>query len=166
MSRIVVQIIAVVLTIVASTTVLAQGSASRVLSAQGLADARALIQAGRKEVIQEELRLTKEEEAAFWPLYEKYRGEMTKVLDRQADLISEYVRRYENQNLSNEYADELIKDAFDIKSDVLRVQKKYVRKYQRVLPSLKVAQFYQLENKMNAEIDAALALTVPLVDPY
>ncbi len=30
---------------------------------------------------------------------------------------------------------------------------------------LKVARFYQLENKMNATIDAELALVVPLVEP-
>jgi hypothetical protein len=29
---------------------------------------------------------------------------------------------------------------------------------------LKVARFYQLENKMNADVDAELALLVPLVE--
>jgi hypothetical protein len=29
----------------------------------------------------------------------------------------------------------------------------------------KVAQFFQLENKINAEIDAQLAIAIPLIDP-
>ncbi len=72
---------------------------------------------------------------------------------------------YHNQKLTNEYADILISDYFDIKSDLLRIQKKYVRRYRKILPSVKVARFYQLENKMNADIDAELALAFPLLDP-
>ncbi len=72
---------------------------------------------------------------------------------------------YHNQKLTNEYADILISDYFDIKSDLLRIQKKYVRRYRKILPSMKVARFYQLENKMNADIDAELALAFPLLDP-
>ena len=34
----------------------------------------------------------------------------------------------------------------------------------KVPPELKVARFYQLENKMDAELDAQLALFVPLVE--
>ena len=151
--------------IVASTAVLAQDSELNILSKSELANARALIQASRKEVIREELRLTEEEEIAFWPIYEKYRREMLTVLDRYAELIIDYVTMYHNQKLTNEYADSLISDYFDIKSDLLRIQKKYVRRYRKKLPSMKVARFYQLENKMNADIDAELALAVPLLDP-
>lgn len=66
--------------------------------------------------------------------------------------------------MTNEYADGLIKDNFEIKGDLLQIQKKFVRRFRKVLPALKVARFYQLENKMDAEIDAQLALFVPLVE--
>jgi hypothetical protein len=39
-----------------------------------------------------------------------------------------------------------------------------VPRFREVLPVLKVARFYQLENKMDAEIDAQLALVIPLVE--
>ena len=165
MSHTIFRLFTLIFMIVASSAVLAQDSELNILSKSELANARALIQAGREEVIREELRLTEEEKIAFWPLYEKYRREMLTVLDRHAELTTDYVERYVAQELTNTYADSLINDFFDIKSDLLRVQKKYVRRYRKILPSLKVAHFYQLENKMNAEIDASLALIVPLMDP-
>ncbi len=165
MSHIITRLCTLIFMIVASIAVLAQDSELNILSKSELTNARALIQAGRKEIIREELRLTEEEEVAFWSLYGKYRREMLTVLDRYAELITDYVTMYHNQKLTNEYADSLINDYFDIKSDLLRIQKKYVRRYRKILPSMKVARFYQLENKMNADIDAELALAVPLLDP-
>lgn len=142
----------------------AQGTDATTLTESELADARALIQAGRQEVIRQELRLGEEEAAAFWPLYDEYRQEILVDQDRHATLISDYLARYREGNLTDDYADDLIDDYFDIQGDLLRTRKKYVRRFQRILPSLKVALFYQLENKLNADIDAQLALVVPLVE--
>ena len=50
------------------------------------------------------------------------------------------------------------------KEDLLKVQKQHVRKFRKVLPVRKVARFYQLENKMDVEIDAELAVFVPLME--
>jgi len=129
-----------------------------------LADARTILQAGREDIIREDLRMSDEESADFWPVYKAYRAEIMAVRDRQARMIADFLEIYRDGALSNDYAATLIDDYFDIKSDLLTVQKKFVRKFRKVLPALKVARFYQLENKMDAEIDAQLALFVPLVE--
>jgi hypothetical protein len=36
--------------------------------------------------------------------------------------------------------------------------------FRTVLPVQEVARFYQLENKMDAEVDAQLALAIPLLE--
>lgn len=141
-----------------------QESASGVLENPTLADARAMLQAGRKEIIKEDLRMSDEESAGFWPVYEEYHAKIMVVRDRQATMAANFLKTYRAGALTNEYAEALIKDHFDIKGDLLRVQEKFVRKFRKVLPALKVARFYQLENKMDAEIDAQLALFIPLVD--
>lgn len=141
-----------------------QDSGSSVLENPALANARALLQAGREEIIREDLRMSDEESAGFWPVYEEYRAEIMVVRDRQATMVADFLKTYNEGVLTNEYAEVLIKDHFDIKGDLLRVQEKFVRKFRKVLPALKVARFYQLENKMDAETDAQLALFVPLVD--
>jgi hypothetical protein len=47
---------------------------------------------------------------------------------------------------------------------LLKKRKRYIGQFRKVLPMLKVARFYQLENKMNADVDLQLALLVPLAD--
>ena len=47
---------------------------------------------------------------------------------------------------------------------LLKVQQQYVRKFRKILPIRKAARFFQLENKIDAEIDAELAMTVPLIE--
>ena len=124
-----------------------------------------MIREVRLEIVRSELRLTDEESSAFWPLYAKYRDEIDAIQDRYAAMIQEYLRRYDDADLTNEYADELIETFFSVRYQRLGVQKKYLPEFRAVIPALKVARLFQLENKLNAEIDAQLALAVPLVDP-
>lgn len=152
------------LMLLGSAIALAQDSTSSILENQELANARALLQAGRADIIREDLRLTEEESAGFWPVYDKYLAELGVVRDRKAQMVADFLVAYREGSIGDEYAAELIDDLFEIKSDVLKVQKKYLRQFRRVLPELKVARFYQLENKMDAELDAQLALFVPLVE--
>ena len=67
------------------------------------------------------------------------------------------MKQYDSGVLTDEYAKEVIEGYFDVKGDMLRTRKKYVRKFGKILPMLKVARFYQLENKINAEFDSELA---------
>jgi len=125
---------------------------------------RAMIREARLEIVRSELHLTGDESSAFWPIYGKYRNETDAIQDRYTHMIAEYIRRYDDAELSNEYADELVDTFFAIKTELLNVQKKYLPEFRKVLPALKVARLMQLENKISAELDAQLALVVPLVD--
>jgi hypothetical protein len=126
---------------------------------------RQMMREGRIQIVREELHLTEEEAADFWPLYTTYRGDIDAIQDRYADMIAEYVKRYDDADLSDQYATELMDNFFSIKRGLLDVQEKYLPKFRKVLPALKVARLFQLENKINAEIDAQLATVVPLIDP-
>jgi hypothetical protein len=145
-------------------TALAQGSDADISSNQQFATARELVRGSQEAFIREELQLTTAEEGAFWPLYRKYRADILPIQDRYVALIFGYMRQYEQGVLSDEYAEEMLEDYFNIQNDLLRMRKKYIRQFKKILPMLKVARFYQLENKLKAEVDAELALVVPLVD--
>jgi hypothetical protein len=134
-------------------------------ASEGVAEGRAMLKAGREELIRSELRFTDAESAAFWPIFERYQAEFSAIGDRYAALITEYVDRYQRGDLDNEYANRLLDDYFGIKQEMLDVQMNYAPKFMAVLPALKVAQFFQLENKVRAEIDAQLAIAIPLIDP-
>ena len=129
-----------------------------------LANARALLQAGREQMIREDMQLTESESAAFWPVYNAYRDEKRVVQDQHAKMVTRFVNLYREGGLDEEYAEGLIEEHFAIRSGILEVQRKYVPKFRAVLSALAVARFYQLENKMDAEVDAQLALVIPLAE--
>lgn len=129
-----------------------------------LAAARQLLRDSRESIIREELRLTTDEEAKFWPLYELYRADIQPLGDQYVALIIDYMRHYEAADLTNEFAEKAINRYFDIRQELLRVRRSYVSRFAAILPMLKVARFYQLETKMTADVDAELALLVPLIE--
>lgn len=154
------------LAVAAVTIVLAQDDGPVTMSNEEFASARAKIQEGREAIIREDLHLTAAEEAAFWPLYKDYRASLLPMQDRYVEQITDYVQQYKSGVLTDAYAEEMLENYFDIKSELLRTRKDFIDRFSEILPVLKVVRFYQLENKMNADVDAVLALVVPLVEPH
>jgi hypothetical protein len=134
------------------------------VDAEALAEARDLLKSGREELVRGELHLTESEVAAFWPIYEQYRDDIERVRDRQAKMISTYVEAYWAAELNDDLAKDILDEHFAVNSALLKVEKKYVRRFGKVLPAAKVTRFYQLENKLDAEIDVALANLIPLYE--
>jgi hypothetical protein len=127
-------------------------------------EARNELQAGRDQIIREELRLTAEQQAGFWPIYRAYVARLAPLRDRKSGLVRKFVTAYEAGEFDDEFAEWLIEENFAIKEAWLAVQKEFSAGFRSVLPVQEVARFYQLENKMDAEVDAQLALAVPLLE--
>ena len=140
--------------------------ASQVLGQEpSMSDARALLQTGRVEIIKDELRFTEEEAAAFWPVYDEYLSELAVVRNRYADLVTSFLDAYRAGTVSEQFAEQLIDDYLDIQGDLLKIKRKHLRDFRKALPARKAARFYQLENKMDAQLEAQLSLVIPLIDP-
>lgn len=122
---------------------------------------RKVIQAQRRLAIFRVLDLTESEKSKFWPVYDAYVGDMQQVNDRMVALIKEYAENF--KDVSNEKAIEMLNELLAIDSDKITVKKEYVKKVQRVLPGVKVARFFQAENKLDAQRDLSLAAQIPLV---
>ena len=129
-----------------------------------IASTRAGIVQKRKLIVTQNLQLTQDEAPKFWPLYERYRKEMTKVSDREVKLITDYADDYNNKTLTDKKAIALLKEAITIDEQRLKIKKKFLADFKQVLPPKKVVRFYQIENKMDAELDYTLARQIPLVE--
>jgi hypothetical protein len=81
--------------------------------------------------------------------------------DRVARLISDYAAAYEKMN--DETATQLLGTFLSLQTDHAALLNRYVPRFQKVLPSRKVARFYQIENKVRAILDYELAKEIPLV---
>lgn len=125
----------------------------------------ATLQAGRKDTVRSEIYFTTQEAAAFWPAYDAYVTELQDVRDRRVKMMTRYLKSYNEGSVSEAFAIELIDTDMAIKADAMKIRKKHMAIIRKILPPFKAARFYQLENKLDADINAQLARDVPLIDP-
>ena len=150
----------------AISNAVAQSPGQVVTEEQRIAEARELMQAGRDQMIEEEMLLTASERESFLPVYQLYRTDVISVRDRYAALVGGFLKAYDAGEIDEAYAKKLLDDWLLYKKDLLQVQQQYVGKFRKVLPQQKVVRFYQLENKIDAEIEVELSRVVPLMEPF
>lgn len=122
---------------------------------------RSIIQTQRQAIVTAAMQLTGDESQAFWPLYHEYRSAVRKVDDRTVALITGYSENFDT--MTDELAQAMVKEFMAIRQAELDVTKKYLKRFQKILPASKVARFFQLENKLDTVIDYELASEIPLV---
>jgi hypothetical protein len=148
--------------VVATTLMLAWVGAAGAQQETGeVQSARADIHAARTKLVAANLPLTEEEGAKFWPLYNQYRGEVSKLNDRSLALIKDFAASYDS--MSDEKASDLLKQQMAIDEDRLKLKKSYLGKFEKVLPQKKVARYYQIERKLDASVQYEAAKAIPLV---
>ena len=119
------------------------------------------LKADRQAVVATNLPLTEGEARAFWPVYKEYRGEVERLGDRLAALITVYAASF--GTLTDEKADTFFKELLAIERDKVTIREKYLPKVRAVLPAIKAARFLQIENKLDAIVNVTLASEIPLV---
>ena len=128
---------------------------------QATEEARTLVQTERKMIVSQALALTAEESNAFWPIYDRYMAEMKEAGDLRVKVITDYAASYDN--LTDATAKQLIADGLKFQEKSLAVRKSYLKKFRKALPETKLARFYQIENKLDAIANFALARNIPLI---
>ena len=134
------------------------------LSAEGgsLLDAkRAKIQSLHVEAVRDFLYLAPHEEQPFWSLYEEYRADVARMNDNLVRLLKHYAAN--SDHLTDQQAQDLLGESLQIKEAKIQLQYLYVGRFRQILPGRSVARLFQLEQKLDAAIEASLADVVPLV---
>jgi hypothetical protein len=122
---------------------------------------RADLKADRQVAIAENMKLTDPESEAFWPLYRSYRAETDKVTDRMVELLFEYADLY--PNVPEQKAGEMLTQYLKTEEDLLAVKRKYLKKFEKVLPPSKVFRFAQLDSRFDLGTRVALAARMALM---
>ena len=125
-----------------------------------IAAVRSVAQSDRKTIVDHAMLLTPQESTAFWPVYNKYREEVTRVNDQLVKVITDYAAQ--RDTLTDAQANKLVTDYLAFEQNFLDLRKKYLKQFTAVLPMTKVARFYQIENKLDALQRLGLASEIPL----
>ena len=124
---------------------------------------RSIIETQRQAIIAKNMELTEPEAVEFWPAFRSYRGELAGLGDRTIAMIKGYADSFNADSMTDEKADVLIKEYFSIEEAKLKLQKRWWKKFGKILPTRKAARYYQLENKLDAVVDVDLAGQIPLI---
>jgi len=134
---------------------------SQVVSEQDIQLMRQDVRSQKKQLIAANLTLTDAEATKFWPVYDQYSAEMTKIADQRYALIKEYAKKF--GSLTDEQALSLINRSLPLDEAVAQLRIKYVPIINKVLPGAKTATFFQMDRRITALIDLQLASLIPLV---
>lgn len=121
-----------------------------------------LIQADKRQLMLNTLALKPDQLEVFLPIYDEYQAEMNALMTAGSKLTNRlFVADY--GGMTDESSREIRKEAFKLRNERLALLEKYADKLDKQLPSTKVFQFVQVENKMQVLLDLAVASSIPIV---
>ena len=118
------------------------------------------VRADKKLLVAENMQLTETEAKGFWPVYDRYQDELFLLRARTAKLITDYANAYEK--MTNDDARRLLDEFMTLESLGMVLRQTYLLEFRKVLPEVKVARYYQIENKIQAALIYELARSIPL----
>ncbi len=120
---------------------------------------RAGVLANKTAMVSQAIQLDDREAASFWPIYRKYEFERSKLDDERVSVIKDYTEKY--PDLTDSEAKTMSDRMFDFDLRIASLKKAYFAKFNRVLPALKVAEFFQLERRIDLMIDMKVESALP-----
>lgn len=122
---------------------------------------RSDIRAKKVMIISETMNFTEEQESIFWPVYREYNTEREKIGDEWIKLIKQYIKFYEK--MSDETAKVLWKKSVEIEQARLDLEKKYYKKFEKVMTAKMAVKLMQVENQINTLIQIQVDSELPLI---
>jgi hypothetical protein len=120
------------------------------------------IRANRKALVAVNLKMTDDEAAKFWPIYDSYQKEMNAIGDRLVAVLGDYGKNF--HDMTDDKATKILDDYLTLEAERVKVRRAYVEQFAKALSGRKLARFYQIENKMDAVIRYEMAKTIPVVE--
>jgi len=120
---------------------------------------RADLRSDKIEVITSAMQFNEKDAAAFWPIYKNYEAEQAKLNDERIQVIKNYSDKW--ATLTDAEAKELAEQSLDLESRRTDLRKKYFATFNKVLPGVIVAKFFQLEYRLDLLVDLKIASELP-----
>jgi hypothetical protein len=121
------------------------------------------IRSERKKIVAANLPLTEDEAVKFWPVYDRYVVEHSKIYDTRYALIKEYAQSY--NTMTGEQANSFIKRWTTTEEEMAQLRLKWMPEFEKVISAKKTAMFYQIDRRLGLMVELQLSSQIPLVKP-
>jgi Spy/CpxP family protein refolding chaperone len=119
------------------------------------------VRSQKKQIIAENMQLSDAEAEKFWPIYDQYAAELSKIYDVKLGLLNDYVGNY--SSMTGEQAENYIRKRAEVEQSIMQLRLKYMPAFRKVLSGRETALFYQLDWRLGLAIDVQL-IQVPLIN--
>ena len=123
---------------------------------------REVLKTEKKALVAEAMQLTEAESTLFWPLYNEYNEKMYLLDTKIYGLVLKFSNEYEN--LTDEQAINLWNESLSIRAEIFKLEKTYLKKFQKILSGKKVLRYFQVESKIDKLMAAQQTLEIPLAN--
>jgi hypothetical protein len=113
-------------------------------------------------LLQAAMEFSDEEAEVFWPIYREYELESSKLADQRLEGIKDFAANFET--MTDEKADELVKQSQKLVKKRHDLNKKYYGKVRKVLTGVRAARFYQVNRQIQSLIDLQIQSELPLIE--
>jgi hypothetical protein len=120
------------------------------------------IRSQKKQIIAENMELSDAEAEKFWPVYDRYATELSKIYDMKIALLKDYADNY--SSMTGEQAEDYIRKRAEVEQSIMQLRLKYMPAFRKALSGRETALFYQLDWRLGLAIDVQL-IQVPLINP-
>jgi hypothetical protein len=120
------------------------------------------VRSQKKQIIAENMDLSDSEAEKFWPVYDRYAAELSRIYDTKIALLNDYADNY--RTMTGEQAENYIRKRAEVEQSIMQLRLKYVPAFRKVLSGRETALFYQLDWRLGLAIDVEL-VQVPLINP-
>jgi len=114
----------------------------------------------KKALYANNLGLTEEESAKFWPIYDEYEAKVKPLQDRLLVNINEFVTKYDT--LTDAEAAAILREKMAIEKEREALKQKYTAKIAKTLPDKKALRYAQLETRVQLMIGRDIYSMIPL----
>jgi len=116
--------------------------------------------ANKKALVSQNMNLTDAQAKAFWPLYDAYEAKTEKLEDRHAAEVNSFIKSF--QNMTDAQANKKLDEVIEIRQARLNIQKEFIPQFRAVISGVQTTRFFQIDNKLQALTQCALAQALPL----
>ena len=119
------------------------------------------LRAEKKQLIAMNLPLTPEEATKFWPVYDQYAADMTKVYDEFYKVVKDYVAN--QKTITDADASKMLKQWAELIVQVDQTRQRYIPIIEKVIPAKKAAHFFQIDRRLYSLLDLQVVSHAPLI---
>jgi Spy/CpxP family protein refolding chaperone len=109
----------------------------------------------KKQIVAANMDLTDAEAEKFWPVYDRYATDLSKIYDTKIALLQEYLEN--RDTMSGDQAESYLRRRAAVEQEQMELRLKYLPEFRKVLTGREAALFYQIEWRLELMINLQLA---------